>query len=78
MRQIPQPTARGLNFLLSMALLCVGGHAQVALNNDPPFYGPFNGVFLPDGDGLEDKLNEHDSILQAEIPLVPVRLDSPG
>ena len=35
---------------------------------DPPFYGPFNGAFIPDGDGLEKKLADHDSVLRAESP----------
>jgi Exo-beta-D-glucosaminidase Ig-fold domain/Concanavalin A-like lectin/glucanases superfamily/Glycosyl hydrolases family 2/Glycosyl hydrolases family 2, sugar binding domain/Glycosyl hydrolases family 2, TIM barrel domain len=42
--------------------------AQSAFTTDPPFYGPFNAVFLPDGDGLEKKLAEHDSVLRAESP----------
>jgi len=43
-------------------------HAQTAVTTDPPFYGPFNGIFLPDGDGLEKKLAEHDSVLRADSP----------
>jgi hypothetical protein len=46
----------------------VSSSAQTAITSDPPFYGPFNGVFLPDGDGLEKKLVEHDSLLRAESP----------
>lgn len=42
--------------------------AQIVISNDPPFYGPYNGVFLAGGDGLEKKLNEHDSILRADSP----------
>jgi hypothetical protein len=53
---------------LALLLLAtvVPSPAQTANTNDPPFYGPFNGVFLPDGDGLEKKLAEHDSLLRAE------------
>jgi len=42
-------------------------HAQVT-TNDPPFYGPFNAVFLPDGDGLKKTVVEHDSVLRADSP----------
>ena len=35
---------------------------------DPPFYGPFNGVFLPDGDGLKKPLITGDSLLRADSP----------
>ncbi|HEX4784417.1 MAG TPA: LamG domain-containing protein, partial [Candidatus Sulfotelmatobacter sp.] len=39
-------------------------HAQAT--NDPPFYGPFNAVFLPDGDGLKKPLEKTDSLLRAD------------
>src|SRR5450432_2594519 len=42
--------------------------AQTAATVDPPFYGPFNGSFIPDGDGLEKKLVEYDSVLRADSP----------
>jgi hypothetical protein len=42
--------------------------AQTAVATDPPFYGPFNGVFIPDGDGLDKKLADHDSVLRADSP----------
>jgi hypothetical protein len=42
-------------------------HAQI-ITNDPPFYGPFSAVFLPDGEGLKKPLLEHDSVLQADSP----------
>ena len=58
--------------LTAVAIFLLAGvaptHAQTAITTDPPFYGPFNGVFLPDGDGLEKKLAEHDSLLRAESP----------
>jgi hypothetical protein len=56
--------------VIAMFLLTavVPSPAQSAMTNDPPFYGPFNGVFLPDGDGLQKKLTEHDSVLRAESP----------
>jgi hypothetical protein len=34
----------------------------------PPFYGPWNAVILPGGDGLHTPLNGSDTILQAESP----------
>ncbi len=41
---------------------------QSTVTGDPLFYGPFNGMFLPDGDGLEKKIGEHDSVLRADSP----------
>ena len=41
--------------------------AQV-VTNDPPAYGPYNGVFLPDGEGLNKKLGENDTVLLADSP----------
>ena len=40
--------------------------AQVAAANDPSSYGPYNGVFLPDGDGLHKALTKDDSLLRAD------------
>src|SRR5271156_1906241 len=34
----------------------------------PPFYGPWNAVILPGGDGLHATLNGNDTVLQAESP----------
>src|ERR1700689_125559 len=34
----------------------------------PPFYGPWNAVILPGGDGLHAPLNGNDTILSAESP----------
>lgn len=42
--------------------------AQQIPTNDPPQYGPYNGVILPDGDGLKKPLGEHDSVLLASSP----------
>ncbi len=47
---------------------CSAGSAQIPVTNDPPFYGPFNGVFLPGGDGLRKPMVEHDTVLQASSP----------
>src|SRR6266568_6561591 len=56
--------------MLVFAILLSAGvlHAQSLGTSDPPFYGPFNGVFLPDGDGLRKTLSEHDSVLRADSP----------
>jgi Glycosyl hydrolase 2 galactose-binding domain-like/Exo-beta-D-glucosaminidase Ig-fold domain/Glycosyl hydrolases family 2/Concanavalin A-like lectin/glucanases superfamily/Glycosyl hydrolases family 2, TIM barrel domain len=44
-------------------------HAQVGSTAAAtPAYGPYNAIFLPDGDGLEKKLDEHDTLLHAESP----------
>jgi len=53
------------------ACLMVGAsglHAQLAVTSDPPFYGPFNGVFLRDGDGLKKAIAKNDSVLRADSP----------
>jgi hypothetical protein len=44
------------------------GHAQTQVSDDPPVYGPFNAVFLPDGDGLKKLLVKNDSVLRADSP----------
>jgi hypothetical protein len=36
--------------------------------NDPPSYGPYNAIFLADGEGLHKPLVEHDSVLRADSP----------
>jgi Glycosyl hydrolase 2 galactose-binding domain-like/Exo-beta-D-glucosaminidase Ig-fold domain/Glycosyl hydrolases family 2/Concanavalin A-like lectin/glucanases superfamily/Glycosyl hydrolases family 2, TIM barrel domain len=40
--------------------------AQAPATNDPPLYGPFNGIFLADGDGLKKSLSKDDSVLRAD------------
>jgi hypothetical protein len=42
--------------------------APAQITNDPAFYGPYNGVFLPDGAGLNKKLTENDTVLEADSP----------
>jgi hypothetical protein len=44
------------------------GHSQGQVSNDPPSYGPFNAVFLLDGDGLKKPLVKNDSLLRADSP----------
>jgi hypothetical protein len=36
--------------------------------NDPPYYGPYNGMFLPDGDGVKKALVKDDTVLRADSP----------
>jgi len=36
--------------------------------NDPPFYGPYNGVFLAGGDELKKHLAKSDTVLRADSP----------
>ena len=64
----------------SIVLLAVGllfcaprSQAQVSIpyttvTNEPPVYGPYNGVFLPDGEGITKKLTESDTVLVADSP----------
>ncbi len=62
--------------LVAAGLLFCAPHssqAQVSIpyttvTNDPPVYGPYNGVFLPDGEGLKKKLTESDTVLLADSP----------
>ncbi len=56
------------NGLLAFFLFVGLSSANAQTSSDPPFYGPFNAVFLPDGEGLKKSLLEHDSVLQADSP----------
>ncbi|WP_158749758.1 LamG-like jellyroll fold domain-containing protein [Acidobacterium sp. S8] len=50
---------------------CIGlqlASAQIVPTNDPPEYGPYNGVFLPDGEGLRKPLLKTDTVLRADAP----------
>ena len=56
-------TTAALVLLLSTAEIT----AQVPITNDPPQFGPYNGVFFPDGDGLRFPIaNTHDTLLLAD------------
>ena len=59
-------TTATLVLLLSTAEIT----AQVPITNDPPQFGPYNGVFFPDGDGLRFPIaNTHDTlVLLADSP----------
>jgi glycosyl hydrolase family 2/Ig-like domain-containing protein/concanavalin A-like lectin/glucanase superfamily protein len=72
MYKSPQPSRSFVfSFLAWLALFLFAArsstNAQI-VTNDPPFYGPFNAVFLPDGEGLKKPLVAHDSVLQADSP----------
>jgi len=53
---------------LASCYVAVPARAQIAVTNDPPFYGPFNVLVLPDGDGLKRHLVKDDSLLRADSP----------
>jgi beta-galactosidase/beta-glucuronidase len=59
-------------FLLASVVLgacCTLASGQRPATNDPVEYGPYNGVFLPDGLGLRIPVNNsHDTMLQADSP----------
>jgi hypothetical protein len=58
---------RGGVVLFCLLAIVITAHAQT-VTNDPPSYGPFNGTFLPDGDGLKKPLLKDDSVLRADSP----------
>jgi hypothetical protein len=58
----------GTTSLLLMMSISVGAQSQVQMTNDPAYYGPFNAIFLPDGDGLKKSLVKTDSVLRADSP----------
>jgi beta-galactosidase/beta-glucuronidase len=66
------PASRFLisSLMISTVLLAtaVRGYSQMTVTNDPPSYGPFYAVFLPDGDGLKKPLVKTDSVLRADSP----------
>jgi hypothetical protein len=69
-----------IRLLISVAMISllviatsVRAHSQVQatnvpVTNDPAYYGPFNAIFLPDGDGLKKPLVKNDSVLRADSP----------
>ena len=52
--------------VFALALFPASLFAQMPISNDPPQYGPYNGVFLAGGDGIEAPLAAHDRVLQAD------------
>ena len=63
--------------LLCLVASAIGAYSQT-LTNDPPSYGPFNGTFLPDGDGLKKPLVKDDSVLRADSPWSPGPPNTPS
>ena len=62
-----QKNARVLWMLVVLGVVCSNlAHAQIVVTNDPPEYGPFNGVFLQGGGGLKKPIGEHDTLLRAD------------
>jgi len=61
---------RALLFLsfISIFMLSLMAQAQTPVTNNPAYYGPYNAVFLPDGDGLTKSLVKEDTVLQADAP----------
>ena len=53
---------------ISIFMLSLMVQAQTPVTNNPPYYGPYNAVFLPDGDGLTKSLVKEDTVLQADAP----------
>ncbi len=60
-----RPVIRVISILL-IALIATAGRGYSQGANDPPFYGPFSAMFLPDGDGLKKPLVKNDPVLQAD------------
>ena len=58
----------GLAVASLLVLLRVNSLAQMPVTVDPPFYGPFQGIFLADGDGLKKPMVKDDSVLRADSP----------
>jgi hypothetical protein len=52
-------------FLLFVA---VASAQNTIPTNDPPYYGPYNAVFLPDGEGLKKFLVKNDTVTRADSP----------
>ncbi len=53
---------------LLSSILHTAPRAHAQTTNDPAFYGPYNGIFLPDGEGLSKKLTPNDTVLEADAP----------
>ncbi len=58
----------GVTIALCLLASAARGNSQTIVTNDPPIYGPFNAVFLADGDGLKKTLVKTDSVLRADSP----------
>src|SRR5215469_6984661 len=58
----------GIAYLFFCVLSTSSLLAQTIVTNDPPFYGPFNGLFLAGGNGLKKAMVKDDSVLRADSP----------
>ena len=58
---------RKIVFLMGFLLLmCAGARPQgIVPTNDPPYYGPYNGVFWADGEGVKKSLAKEDTVVRA-------------
>ena len=59
--------------MMAAALLCTiltspTAVAQNTILHDPPYYGPYNAVFLPDGEGLKKRLVKDDTVTRSDSP----------
>jgi len=63
-----RPLVSGATIAICLLASAVVGNSQTIVTNDPPNYGPFNAVFLPDGNGLKKALLKTDSVLLANSP----------
>jgi hypothetical protein len=71
MKTIASPSSRELlRVALGLFLLVAvsSAWAQFIPTADPARYGPFNGTFLPDGEGLSKPIAEKDTVLRADSP----------
>jgi beta-galactosidase/beta-glucuronidase len=64
--------------VISFLILAETSQSQSAVTTDPPFYGPYNAIFLPDGDGLRKPLLKDDSLLRADSPWTLYAWVKPG
>jgi Glycosyl hydrolase 2 galactose-binding domain-like/Exo-beta-D-glucosaminidase Ig-fold domain/Glycosyl hydrolases family 2/Concanavalin A-like lectin/glucanases superfamily len=54
--------------LLCVLVATVPIRAQTPVTNNPPQYGPYNGVFLYGGEGLKKDMGANDTVLLADSP----------
>ena len=51
-----------------LLVLAAPSYSQTTATTDTPAYGPYNAIFLPDGDGLQKPISKDDSVLRADSP----------
>ena len=62
------PTSDSTAILLISLFTPVLSYSQTQVTNRPPSYGPFNAIFLPDGEGSKKPLVKTDSVLRKDSP----------